>query len=94
MPVGLRVIFSAIPVFMLYKIVIANEPVHLGRGGPIMPRAEGWLSVIAICVPFLYMVWKDVKRSDFDFRKDRLPSILDQSIASPDRQRSAEERRS
>jgi hypothetical protein len=88
------VIFSAIPVFMLYKIVIANEPVHLGRGGPIMPKAEGWLSVIAICVPFLYMVWKGVKRSDFDFRRDRLPSILDHSITSPERQPSSDEQRS
>ena len=92
-PVGLRVTFSAIPLFMLYKVVVANEPVHLGRGGPIMSKADGWLSVICVCLPLLYLAWKGVKLSDFDFRRDRRSSILDHSTASPGQQHSTGERR-
>jgi hypothetical protein len=75
-PIGLRLLFSAIPVFILYRVVIAQEPVHLGRGGPIMPRTAGWLSVIGICGLFLYAVWKGAKLSDFHFRKDCAISLL------------------
>ena len=84
MPIGLRVIFSAFPVFMLYKVVIANAPVHFGRGGPIMPKAEGWLSVICVCLPILYMVWKDAKLSDFDFRRHRRISLFGNPDRPPD----------
>jgi len=60
---------------MLYKVVVAQEPVHFGRGDPIMPRLAGWLSVIGVCAPFLYLVWQEVKLTDFHFRKDRRISL-------------------
>jgi hypothetical protein len=54
---------------MLYKVLIAHEPVHDGQGGPILPAPFGQLSVIIACVPLLILLWIGVKREDFAFRK-------------------------
>jgi hypothetical protein len=82
-PLGLRLFFSAIPAFMLYKVLIAQEPVHFGRGGPIMPKPAGWLSFIGVCGPFLYVVWKGTRLSDFHFKKERRISLFGESDAPP-----------
>ena len=63
-PIAVRVVLSAIPAFLLYKTLFAQEPVHFGRGGPILPKAVGWLSMIAVAGPVLYQIWKDVKHDD------------------------------
>jgi hypothetical protein len=89
-PIGLRFFLSAIPLFMLYKVVIAQEPVHAGRGGPIMPRLAGWLSVIGVCAPFLYLVWQGVKLTDFHFRRDRRISLFGNPDASTHRRNSSD----
>ena len=48
---------SAIPVWLLYAVWIAGEPVHRGKGGPLMPIWEGrfWFTIGA--VPLLYKIW-------------------------------------
>ena len=69
---------------MLYKVVIAQEPVHLGHGGPIMPRTAASLSVISICGPFLYLIRKEAKLSDFYFRKDRRITLFGASKTPQD----------
>jgi len=55
-----------------------------------MPRLAGWLSVIGVCVPFLYLVWQGVKLTDFHFRKDRRISLFGNPDASTHRRNSSD----
>jgi hypothetical protein len=70
MPILLRFLFSAIPTLILWKVLIAREPVHWGRGGLVLPTAVGQLSCLAIGGAVLYSIWKGVKRSDFSIRRN------------------------
>jgi hypothetical protein len=81
MPLGLRCLLSAIPIFILYKVLIDQAPVHwggaFGRGGdPALPKLVGWVSVVGVCGPVLFALWRDVQRDDFVFGKSGLlPSL-------------------
>ena len=78
-PISLRLLLSAIPVFLLYEILVAQEPVHWGEGGPIVPSAVAWLIVIGICVPTLRWIWKGIRLDDFKLHKNRGRTSLSES---------------
>ena len=72
----LRIVFTAVAGFILYEIFIGNVPVTLGRGGPHLPGVVGQFLAIGLGGPALYMIWKDVKLSDFTLPKERQMTSL------------------
>jgi hypothetical protein len=69
-PVALRIALSVIPAFILSRILIAHEPTHLGRGGPILPNIVDQLICMGTCGLVLYGIWKGAKLADFKRREN------------------------
>ena len=85
MPIGLRAVLSVMPCLILYKVVLAGEPVHFGRGGPIVPRVVAALVTVGIGLPLLCSLWKGVKRDDFRFPdRDERTSLFGNCRAAQD----------
>src|SRR5260370_9604735 len=65
LPFGFRVILSAFMAFMFYSVVIAGQPLHVGRNGPIMPNWQGIGFTVVFATAFLKGLWTDADaRSD------------------------------
>ena len=80
LPLGLRVALSAIPCVILWAVFIAQAPVHLGRGGPILPKPVGWAVIAGLFGSSLYTIWKGVSREDLCFWKNSgIPSLFGSS---------------
>ena len=63
-PIGLRIVFSVIPLILLYP-VLKGDPVHWGKGGPIMPKWLGLLTGIPIPIFILGALWYGVTLAEF-----------------------------
>jgi hypothetical protein len=76
--------------FILYEVLVGNVPVHFGRGGPLLP---GPLLAVGLGGPVVYLIWKNVKLSDFKFPKQRQSISLfgDCDVSSIDNRRSRSE---
>lgn len=72
----LRMVLTAAAGFILYEIFTGNLPVTVGRGGPHLPGVVGQVLAAGLGGPALYMIWKDVKRSDFRLPKERQVTSL------------------
>jgi hypothetical protein len=80
--IGLRFLASFIPAFILFRVLIMGDPMHLGKGGPIAPR---WFAILFTSIFFGFWFksfWADVTLSDlkefyFDIRHPGHVQTLD-----------------